>query len=90
MDEPARWRRTEATLWRAVLDDVVIMASGRPEPFALSGGLALWDLLGQPRTQVELAVALVGEERRESDLEGALAALLAELVACGAIERLPG
>ncbi|HWG73751.1 MAG TPA: PqqD family protein [Acidimicrobiales bacterium] len=90
MSEPERWKRNAAVLWRAVLDDAVLLIPDQVEPLALSGGAALWSLLEVPQAAEDLARTL-GERTGASrtDVEGALRALLARLVQLGAVDRLP-
>ena len=88
MSEPERWSRSEGVLWRAVLDDAVVLVPGQPEPLALSGGASLWALLEVPRTTGDLARAL-GDQTgaRSGDVEAGLQPLLARLAELGAVER---
>jgi hypothetical protein len=80
---PRSWKRAEGALWRQLLSDVVVVAAdGDAEPFAISGGARLWDLLEEPRQLDELAAALGGSAAKEE-----LASLLASLVTGGVIDR---
>jgi hypothetical protein len=76
-------------LYREALDDVVILVPGpESEPFALTGGAALWGLLEQPRTTGELLTALSkgnAVPRAEAELDE----LLARLADSGAVDRTP-
>lgn len=54
MDGAERWQRRETALWRIVLDDVVVLAEGERDVFALAGGAELWRRLERPRTLQEL------------------------------------
>jgi hypothetical protein len=81
-----RWRRSKTVLWRLVLDDAVLLSSGRAEPFALAGGARLWDLLGQPLRIDELLAALSVENEPHSEKD--LARLLEDLAEAGAVDRL--
>lgn len=57
-----RWRRSPTSLWRTVLDDAVLApVDGEDQPFALTGGARLWDLLSEPRALDELTGALGAE-----------------------------
>ncbi len=78
-------------LFRQALDDVVILVPGREaQPFALTGGLALWRLLEQPRTTrqllSDLTPGLAVGTKAESELDG----LLVWLADVGAVDRMPG
>ena len=88
MRRPERWRRSDAVLWREVLDDAVLLPPGATEVVALTGGAGLWEVLKQPSTIVEL-VRVLGTTDEAGTTES-LVRLLDELSAAGALERLPG
>ena len=60
MQREVRWARATSVLWRSVLDDIVLLAPGADQPFVLSGGRALWELLADPFSPQELADRLAG------------------------------
>lgn len=69
------WRRSPSALWRTVLDDAVLApVNGEDQPFALTGGARLWDLLSEPRSLDELTGAL-GAEGEPQALEDLLLSL---------------
>ena len=79
------WIRSASAVWRNVLDDVMVAdGQGHDHPFALAGGLQLWQHLGTPHTAAELAVLL------DTDQAGAVEAveqLLVELCGRGIVRR---
>ena len=90
MSEPERWKRNGAVLWRAVLDDAVLLIPDQPEPLALAGGAALWALLETPHATEDLARAL-GErtEATLAEVDAGLRPLLGRLAELGAVEKSP-
>lgn len=78
------WRRSPATLWRVVLDDVVVAAVDDDKPpLALSGGAHLWQALAEPRSLDELLDdSTVGHRRQE------MQALLQSLVDARLVEMI--
>lgn len=69
------------------MDDVVLApARGDQEPFALSGGGALWDLLAESRTLDELVSGLALGGAADQATEPALLALLEDLRRTGVVE----
>ncbi|MGH9115188.1 MAG: hypothetical protein ACRDWW_05090 [Acidimicrobiales bacterium] len=91
MRDSAQWTRSEAALWRVVLDDVVVLAPRGEEPFALAGGAALWSSLAEPRTVDDLVGGLApdGATPTTDGPEDGVRRLLAELERAGAVERVP-
>ena len=83
MGDQRRWARAAGVMWRNVLDDVVVLAPGTPDPFALAGGAALWAALEAPGTPAELAAASGSADPAGAE---AVASLLADLAARGAVE----
>lgn len=78
-----RWKRADESLWRTVLEDVVVVsARGDSEAFAISGGATLWKLLERPRELSELAASLGAPAG-----QAGLADLLASLLDAGVVER---
>ena len=89
MDRSWKWKRDEAVLFRVALDDVVILVPGAdPEPFALSGGAALWRLLAREVTTDELLGELTDGMTTVTEGEAELDHLLARLADMGAVDRI--
>jgi hypothetical protein len=90
MSRTWRWRRAETVLFREVLDDVVLLVPGpEPEPFALAGGAALWRLLAQARTTVELMADATAGMTVQAGGQAELETLLSRLADAGAVDRVP-
>lgn len=88
----AVWRRRADLRWRRTLDAVVLLPASRDEPVMLAGtGAAVWDLLGVPATLDDLVDALLeGFAGDRSVVARDVAALLEDLEALGALDRLGG
>ena len=80
--DQSAWKRCGRTVWRVVLDDVVLatLESDCP-PIALAGGAWLWTQLEEARTVSELVSAMVDGSEEE------LLKLLGELERIGLVER---
>jgi hypothetical protein len=77
--------------WRRSLRSVVVLPPGAEEPLTVTGsGREVWDLLARPCRTDDLVQAL--SERFPADpatIRGDVEALVAQLVAAGAVEELP-
>lgn len=77
------WKRSDRTLWRAVLDDVVLLApEGDADPIALAGGRRLWEMLAEEHRAAQLT-ELLGDSASEHELRD----LLESLAGAGLVER---
>jgi hypothetical protein len=90
---PTRWRRAEGTLWRRLLDGVLLLPPAAARPLEMSGpGAVVWAELARPATVEDL----VDRVRERYDVEPSVARrdlerLVADLASAGAVERLdPG
>lgn len=88
----SRYARAEAVLWRRTATAVVLLPLEDGDVFELAGtGAALWDLLAEPVTVGEAAVALstafrTSPEQVAADIEP----VLVELARRGVVTELDG
>jgi hypothetical protein len=87
--DDVRYHRAPHVLWRRTLETIVLLPTGRDEPFALAGtGPEVWGLLAEPRPFDDVVAVLAEVHGGDPEVVARdVEPLLVQLVELGAVAR---